>query len=77
MQLGFSLSNKKHAGDAQTMPFRECSFGGLHGKFIQIIHWKKNSIIVIITQKQAFIDIVFLPSYKNTNVLADTNQRYK
>ena len=37
---------------------------------------EKNSIIIIITQKQAFIDIVLLPSYKNPNVLADANQRY-
>ena len=46
MQLGFSLSNKKHAGDAQTMPFRECSFGGAHGRFIQIIHWKKIQLLL-------------------------------
>ena len=37
---------------------------------------EKNSIIIIITQKQAFIDIVLLPSYKNPNVLADANQHY-
>ena len=33
MQLGFSLSNKKHAGDAQTMPFRECSLAHMENLF--------------------------------------------
>ena len=74
MQLGFSLSNKKHAGCSNDAISR--MLFGAHGKFIQIIHWRKNSIIIIITQKQAFIDIVLLPSYKNPNVLADANQRY-
>ena len=58
MQLGFSLSNKKHAGDAQTMPFRECSLAHMENLFK--FHWnnvgEKNSIIAA----GAFVEKLFI-----------------
>ena len=71
MQLGFSLSNKKHAGDAQTMPFRECSFGGAHGK-IQIFHWKKIQLSLLSPKsKHLSILVRFVP------LVIDHNPGYK
>ena len=58
MQLGFSLSNKKHAGDAQTMPFRECSLAHMENlfKFHRNNVGEKNSIIAA----GAFVEKLFI-----------------
>ena len=73
MQLGFC--NKKHAGDAQTMPFRECSLAHMENlfKFHRNNVGEKNSIIaagelllklfISFEQIQTYQRISYLPTY--------------